>query len=264
MGSLFSLEADGKTASTRRYYEEPLRRFLAYASERGWAGNLASITTSNVRPFLSHASSATYSYTAGNGTRLIRHGRQGGAWQYFRALRRLFNWAQEEGIISDTPMRRFRYKSPRTPRADAYSQDAIARLLSVCDLDIRTGARFLGLRNRAMLLLFFTPLRSRTRSWQPVRISGSSSVFGHDDQRAYGEGGNAPIADDQHGIDRRQGHCWDTIQKGGKRLVRQAPPSFSAGDLPSSGAGVRILPGMPPASGPQPIGMPTSERLKMS
>jgi len=30
----------------------------------------------------------------------------------------------------------------------------VKRLLAVCDLDIRTGARFVGIRNKAMLLLF--------------------------------------------------------------------------------------------------------------
>jgi integrase len=46
------------------------------------------------------------------------------------------------------------FKPPPEPQVEGYTIDELRKLLSVCDLDIRTGAPFTGIRNRAMLLLF--------------------------------------------------------------------------------------------------------------
>jgi len=46
------------------------------------------------------------------------------------------------------------FKPPPEPPVEGYTIDKLKRLLAVCDLDIRTGARFCGIRNQGMLLLF--------------------------------------------------------------------------------------------------------------
>jgi site-specific recombinase XerD len=46
------------------------------------------------------------------------------------------------------------FKPPPVPPIEGYTVDELKRLLAVCDLDIKTGARFTGVRNKAMLLLF--------------------------------------------------------------------------------------------------------------
>jgi site-specific recombinase XerD len=69
-------------------------------------------------------------------------------------LRRLFNWAVEEGFLEVSPVAKIHFRAPNAPPVEPYSRDELKRFLAVCELDIRNGARFTGLRNRAMLLLF--------------------------------------------------------------------------------------------------------------
>jgi len=83
----------------------------------------------------------------------VRKAKPSTAWPYYRALRRLFNWAVAEGYLESSPLATIHFKAPPEPPVEGYTIDELKRLLAVCDLDIRTGARFTG-RNKAMLLLF--------------------------------------------------------------------------------------------------------------
>ena len=76
-------------------------------------------------------------------------------------MRRLFNWSIEEGFLEKSPVKGIHFKPPPPPPIQPYSIEELKRFLAVCELDIRTGAPFIGLRNKAMLLLFVdTALRS--------------------------------------------------------------------------------------------------------
>jgi len=66
----------------------------------------------------------------------------------------LFNWAVEEGFLNENPTGSIHYKAPRSAPIQPYTLDELKRLLSICELDIKTGAQFAGFRNKAMLLLF--------------------------------------------------------------------------------------------------------------
>lgn len=76
------------------------------------------------------------------------------AYPYYRALRRLFNWAIQEGYVAVSPLSTVHFKPPASPRIQGYSREELQRLLAVCDMDVRTGAQFTGTRNKAMLMLF--------------------------------------------------------------------------------------------------------------
>ena len=66
----------------------------------------------------------------------------------------MFNWAVGEGLLAENPMDAIHYKAPRPALIQPYSLDELKRFISVCELDIKTGAPFNGIRNKAMLLLF--------------------------------------------------------------------------------------------------------------
>jgi site-specific recombinase XerD len=152
-GLLFSLQAEGKAPRTHEYYSKLLRHFLKYAEDNGWS-DARSFDAQRAREFLAWTASRTYEHSAGNGTRISRKGKPTSAWPYFRALRRLFNWAIEEGFLEVSPMARMHFKPPRSVPVEPFTLDELKRLLAVCELDIHSGARFVGLRNKAMLLLF--------------------------------------------------------------------------------------------------------------
>ncbi len=153
-GFLFSLQAEGRAPRTIEYYREKLRILLGYARDKGWSNDLSSLDTHRVRELLSWAGSRIYEHSVGNGTKRVRKAKPSTAWPYYRALRRLFNWTVEEGYLKSSPLATIHFKSPPEPPIEGYTIDELKRLLAVCDLDIRTGARFTGIRNKGMLLLF--------------------------------------------------------------------------------------------------------------
>jgi site-specific recombinase XerD len=154
-GLLFSLRAEGKSNSTLGYYSCLLHSLLSYAGERGWSGDITSLDSRRLREFLTWVATRTSELKVCNhGGKTIKKAKPTTAWPYYRALRRLFNWAVEESYLEKSPLATIHFKQPPAPRVEGYTVDELKKLLAVCDLDISTGARFTGIRNKAMLLLF--------------------------------------------------------------------------------------------------------------
>jgi site-specific recombinase XerD len=152
-GLLFSLQAEGRSVRTIGYYRDLLNTFLIHAKNNNLA-DVKFLSAREVRQFLSWVGSRTCEYEIGNGTKRVRQAKPSTAYPYFRALRRLFNWAIQEGYISFSPLVNIHYKPPTTSIVEGYTRKELQRLIAICDLDIKTGARFTGIRNKAMLLLF--------------------------------------------------------------------------------------------------------------
>lgn len=89
-----------------------------------------------------------------NGSRRFTKSKPSTAWPYYKALRRLFNWSVEEGFLQETPVKGIHFKAPPPPPVQPYGLEELKRFLTVCELDIKNGARFTSLRNKAILLLF--------------------------------------------------------------------------------------------------------------
>jgi len=104
--------------------------------------------------FLSWTASWSSVAKAGNGARIVREAKPKTAYPYYRALRRLFDWAVGEGYLESSPLATIHFRTPPAPPVEPYTLEELKELVAVCDLDARTGARFTGLRNKAMLLLF--------------------------------------------------------------------------------------------------------------
>jgi len=190
-GFLFSLQAEGRAPRTIEYYREKLRILLGYARDKGWSDDLSSLDTHRVRELLSWVGSRTCQYGVGNGTRRVRKAKPSTAWPYYRALRRLFNWAVEEGYLESSPLATIHFKPPPEPVIEGYTIEELKRLLAVCDLDIRSGARFTGIRNKAMLLLF---IDSGLRRAEVVNLSLSDLDLDSRRVRVLGKGNKIGIA----------------------------------------------------------------------
>jgi len=154
-GFLFALRAEGKSNGTIEYYTYLLHPLLSYANEQGWPDSLLLLDTCRLREFLTWTGTRTFELkVANNGGKIAKKAKPSTSWPYFRVLRRLFNWAVEEGYLESSPLVTIHFKPPPEPPVEGYTIDELKRLLAVCDLDIKTGARFTGIRNKAMLLLF--------------------------------------------------------------------------------------------------------------
>jgi len=160
-GFLFSLQAEGRAPLTHEYYDKLLAYLLRYAKEQGWPDRVDLLSAKHIRQFLFWVGSRIFNYTAGNGGCRCIKAKPSTAWRYYKAVRRLFNWSIEEGFLEKSPVKGIHFKPPPPPPVQPYSIEELKRFLAVCDLDIRTGTPFIGLRNKAMLLLFVdTALRS--------------------------------------------------------------------------------------------------------
>lgn len=153
-GFLFSLQAEGRSPQTHAYYSKLLGCLLRYSKSQSWPDNVDQLEVRHFREFLSWIASRSFEYTAGNNCRRIVQPRPSKAWRYYKAIRRLFNWSIEEGLLEESPVKGLRFKAPPLPPIQPYDLDELKRFLAVCELDIKTGARFCSLRNKGMILLF--------------------------------------------------------------------------------------------------------------
>ncbi len=154
-GFLFSIRAEGKSSATIDYYSYLLKPFLSYSKSNHWEDALSALDPHRLREFLNWTATRTLELkVAGNGGKRIKKAKPSTAWPYYRAIRRLLNWAIEEGYLESSPLDSIHFKQPPLPRIVGYSREELNRLLEVCHLDIKAGARFIGIRNKAMLLLF--------------------------------------------------------------------------------------------------------------
>jgi site-specific recombinase XerD len=153
-GFLFSLQAEGRAPRTHEYYVKLLRHLLDFSMDQSWPLHVNQLEPKHFRQFLSWVSSRSYEYNPGNGSRRFVKSKPSTAWPYYKALRRLLNWSVEEGLLQENPVRDFHFKAPPPPPIQPYKPDELKKFLAVCELDIKTGARFTGLRNKAMILLF--------------------------------------------------------------------------------------------------------------
>ena len=167
------------------------KHFLIYAKSQGWPSRVNLLRPRQIRQFLSWVGSRSLEYTAGNGSRRFTKSKPSTVWPYYKALRRLFNWAVEEGYLKSSPIGTIHLKPPPQVPVEGYTPDELKRLLAVCDLDIRTGARFTGIRNKAMLLLF---VDSGLRRAEMVNLRLSDLDLESRRVRVVGKGNRVGIA----------------------------------------------------------------------
>jgi site-specific recombinase XerD len=138
---LLACRAEGKSANTIRWYEQKLRGFLDFLSSRRLALQPAGITPEILRGFIVHLQSTNVSAFTARG--------------YVQVVKGVFSWLEEEGYVSDNPIRRVRL--PKTPRyvVKPLQEDEVHNLLAAVDPRTPAGSRDLAI----LLLLLDTGMR---------------------------------------------------------------------------------------------------------
>ncbi len=154
-GFVLTKQTEGKSARTVEYYRDNLRRFLWYAEQQDWSDDVRLLTQWHVKQFLGYVGSSTDRWGLnGNGSEssktvasysTVRH--------YFVVLTCFLRWIVSEGFLSENPIANVHVSKPKPKVITPYSADEINKMLEVCDRDFAHNAKFLGSRNRAMILI---------------------------------------------------------------------------------------------------------------
>jgi site-specific recombinase XerD len=68
-------------------------------------------------------------------------------------LANFFGWVVREGFLKENPTAKIKVAKPKNKVIKPYTKEEITRMLAVCDKDYERNAKFLGSRNRAIVLV---------------------------------------------------------------------------------------------------------------
>jgi site-specific recombinase XerD len=154
-GFILTQRTDCKSPKTIEYYEGILNRFLWYAEQQGWPDDARLITEWYLRDFLAYVSGSINRWgVKGNGSESSRKkATYSTVHHYYCVLKAFFNWCAREDYIPESPLAKIKLANPKLNVVRPYISQEIMKLLAVCDHDFKNGAKFLGSRNRAVVLM---------------------------------------------------------------------------------------------------------------
>jgi len=150
---LIATKADGRSAETVKAYRRKLKPFVAFLGDVPVEG----ITSNDVRRYIAHLMDRPTRYA----DHPMHEEIEGGLSPFtvaghVRAIKRLFNWLEDEGVIEANPVRKIRTPRPKRKEPKAVDlQDFLALLATteaggVADRSAERSRR--SLRDRAILL----------------------------------------------------------------------------------------------------------------
>lgn len=154
-GFVLTKQTEGKSPRTVEYYQDNLKRFLWYAQKQGWSDDTRLLTEWQIREFLGYVATERQRWgLEGNGSETSwRNASYSTVHHYFVVLSCFFNWVIREGFLEENPMGRIKIARPKPRVVTPYSNEETKCLLTLCDYDYEHNAKFLGSRNRAIILV---------------------------------------------------------------------------------------------------------------
>lgn len=154
-GFVLTKRTEGKSPRTAEDYDENLRRFLWYADRQGWPDDIRFLTEWQIREFLGYVGTEKNRWgLEGNGSETSQcRASHTTLHHYWVTLSDFFNWLVKERLLAESPAARIRVAKPKPKVVVPYGSDEIGHMLAVCDYDYEHNARFVGSRDRAMILV---------------------------------------------------------------------------------------------------------------
>ncbi|MFH1031369.1 MAG: tyrosine-type recombinase/integrase [Chloroflexota bacterium] len=152
---VLSKATEGKSPRTVEFYSENLRRFVWFAEKANWPQGIREINQWHLRAFLGYVATQKKRWGInGNGAETSeRRASPATVRHYYNVLRQFYSWLVQEGIVGENLLGHIHVAKPVPPVIIPYSVEDIRRMLAVCDYDYDHNARFLGSRNRALVLV---------------------------------------------------------------------------------------------------------------
>jgi site-specific recombinase XerD len=154
-GFVLTKQTEGKSPRTVEFYSENLKRFLWYVNSQDWPADIRMLTQWHIRDFLGYVANEECRWgLMGNGSETSKSKvSYTTVHHYFVVIANFFGWVVSEGFLEESPTAKIKIAKPKEKVIKPYSQEEIMRMLAVCDYDYEHNARFLGSRNKAMVLM---------------------------------------------------------------------------------------------------------------
>jgi site-specific recombinase XerD len=154
-GFVLTKQTEGKSPRTVEFYSENLKRFLWYAHRQEWPDDIRMLTEWHIRAFLSYVANETNRWgLKGNGSEPAQHKvTHTTVHHYSVVLANFFGWVVREGFLPASPTAKIKVAKPKNKVIKPYTNDEIINMLAVCDNDYEHNAKFLGSRNKAIVLV---------------------------------------------------------------------------------------------------------------
>ena len=179
-GFVLTKETEGKSVRTVEFYRENLKRFLWFAHQNNWPDDIRVINEWHIKQFIGYVVSGLNRWgteSAGSASS-VNKASQATVRHYYVTLMCFFNWVVSEGFLPINPALKMKVAKSKPRVIIPYTHDEIQRMLDACKFDIEHGAKFLGSRNRALVLVMLdTGLR--LAELVNVRISEVDHQEGH-------------------------------------------------------------------------------------
>lgn len=192
-GFVLTKRTEGKGPRTVEYYQGNLDRFLWYAGKGDWSDDARLTTEWHIREFLAYVASEIQRWGLnGNGSESSQEeASYSTVHHYYAVLKAFFNWCVREGFLTESPVAKVKMSNPKLKVIQPYASEEIAKMLAVCDYDYQHNARFLGSRNRAIILILLdTGLR--VSEIANIRVEDIDTERGW--IRVQGKGGKERVA----------------------------------------------------------------------
>ena len=154
-GFVLTKQTEGKSPRTVEFYSENLKRFLWYASKQDWSDDIRMLTEWHIREFLGYLVNEKCRWgLEGNGSETSRiKVSYTTVHHYFVVLANFFGWVVREGFMQESPTAKIKVAKPKVKVIKPYTLEEISRMIAVCGCDYEHNAKFLGSRNKAIILV---------------------------------------------------------------------------------------------------------------
>ena len=156
-GFVLTKQTEGKSPRTVEFYSDNLSRFLWYSANQGWGDDIRMLTEWHIREFLGYVANEKCRWgLEGNGSESSRvKVSHTTVHHYFVVLANFFGWVVREGFLKESPTAKIKVAKPKMKVIKPYTPEETGRMLAICEHDYEHNAKFLGSRNRAIVLVLF-------------------------------------------------------------------------------------------------------------